>query len=50
MKINDKELEIAMTLIISNLVLLSEQDADRVLHGMSDTVKSIRERKNVKEC
>ena len=50
MKINDKELEIAMTLIISNLVLLSEQDADRVLQDMSDTVKIIRERKYVKEC
>lgn len=52
MNISDKELENAMTLIISNLVLLSEQEVDRVLQGMNNTVRAVKKKRfeNVKKC
>lgn len=50
MEINNKELENATALIVSNLAVLGEQDVDRILQNIKDTVKSIREEmlKNVK--
>lgn len=52
MNISDKELENAMTLVISTLALLSEQDVDRVLQGMGDTVRAVKKNRveNVKKC
>lgn len=44
MNIINEELENAMDLVISTLALFSEQNADRILQDMGDTVRTIKKK------
>lgn len=49
MNIINEELENAMDLVISTLALFSEQNADRILQDMGDTVRTIKKKRAERE-